>query len=292
MDHTTNVIRQDIKVARNAIDEKEFGIVTTIGNRIMSNLLVEGREELMIIGWMLKDLGGELDGIKERKEEEKLEDAIKSAKEHLDELGNMLMQKRTSASDLWDRYFDIEKKIRKTLLSKLEDDEYKEEHEFSKKATIMLLEHFHSNRELLLKKNNQLIPGVASDLSRIVNEHGGKEAIIVYLVFRALDHYYRYLMYEEGIDGKIEDESRFKSKIDEHSEKVYEMAPMIRDAQIGDLYEHSNRILGKLGSAYREYFINYMIISRIVVEREIEIPEKAKEKIGDVISKSFEKELE
>ena len=149
MDHTTNVIRQDIKVARNAIDEKEFGMVTTIGNRIMSNLLVEGREELMIIGWMLKDLGGELGGIKERKEEEKLEDATKSAKEHLDELGNMLMQKRTSASDLWDRYFDIEKKIRKTLLSKLEDDEYKEEHEFSKKATIMLLEHFHSNRELL-----------------------------------------------------------------------------------------------------------------------------------------------
>jgi hypothetical protein len=29
-----------------------------------------------------------------------------------------------------------------------------------------------------------------------------------------------------------------------------------------------------------------------VVERAIEIPEKAKEKIGDVISKSFEKELE
>ena len=292
MDHTTNVIRQDIKVARNAINEKEFGMVNVIGNRIMSNLLVEDREELMIIGWMLKDLGGELGGIKERKEEKKLEDAIKLAKEHLDELESMLMTKRTSASDLWDRYFDIEKKIRKDLLSKLEDTEYKEEHEFSKKAAIMLIEHLHSNRKLLLKKNNQLISGVANDLSRIVNGHGGKEAIIVYLVFRALDHYYRYLMYEEMIDGKIEDESRFKSKIDEHIDKVYEMASMIRDAQIDDLYEYSNRILGKLGSAYRKYFVNYRDIPRIVVEREIEIPEKAKEKIGDVISKSFEKELE
>ncbi len=292
MDTTTNVIRQDIKVARNAINDKDFGMVNVIGNRIMSNLLVEGREELMIIGWMLKDLGGELSGIKERKEEGKLEDAIKSAKEHLDELGDMLVHKRTSASDLWDRYFDIEKKIRKDILSKSEADEYKEEHEFSKKAAIMLIEHLHSNREILLKKNNQLIPSVANDLSRVVNEHGSNEAIIVYLVFRALDLYYRYLMYEEGVDGKIEDESRFKSKIDEHIDKVYEMASMIRDAQIDDLYEHSNRILGKLGSAYRKYFINYLDIPRIVVEREIEIPEKAKEKIGDIVSKSFEKELE
>jgi len=291
MDTTINVIRQDLKVARNAIDAEEFGMVNVIGNRIMSNLLVEDREELMIIGWMLKDLGGELGGIKEGKDKTKLEDAKKLAKEHLDELGDMLMHKRTSASDLWDRYFDIEKKIRKDILSELEADEYKEEHEFSRKAAIMLIEHLHSNRELLLKKNNRLISGVANDLSRVVNEHGGKEAIIVYLVFRALDHYYRYLMYEEGIDGKIEDESRFKSKIDDYIDKVYEMASMIRDAQIDELYEHSNRILGKLGYAYRKYFINYLDIPPRIV-REIEIPEKAKEKIRDIVSKSFEKELE
>jgi hypothetical protein len=108
MDTTTNVIRQDLKAARNAIDGKDFGMVNVIGNRIMSNLLVEDREELMIIWWMLKDLGGELGGIEERKEKGQLDDAIKSAKEHLDELGDMLTTKRTSAYDLWDRYFDIE----------------------------------------------------------------------------------------------------------------------------------------------------------------------------------------
>jgi hypothetical protein len=292
MDTTINVIRQDIKVARNAIDGKDFGMVNVIGNRIMSNLLVEDREELMIIGWMLKDLGGELAGIKERKEESKLENAIKLAKEHLDELGDMLTAKRTSASDLWDRYFDIEKKIRKSLLSKLEDEVYKEELEFSKKAAIMLLEHFHSNRELLLKKNNQLISGVANDISRVVNDHGGKEATVVFLVFKALDRYCEYLMYEEGDDGKIEDESRFKSKIDGYIDNIYEMASMIRNGRMEDLYEHSNHILGKLGSEYRKFFINYLEPLRVVVERKIEIPEKAKEKIGDIVSKSFEKELE
>jgi hypothetical protein len=292
MDTTTNVIRQDLKVAKNAIDDEEFEMVNVIGNRIMSNLLVEDREELMIVGWMLKDLGGELGGIKERKEEGKLEDAKKLAKEHLDELGDMLTTKRTSASDLWDRYFDIEKKIRKDILSRSEADEYKEEHEFSKRAAIMLIEHLHSNRELLLKKNNQLIPSVANDLSRIVNEHGGKEAIIVYLVFRALYHYHRYLMYEEGVDGKIEDERRFKSKIDEHIDEIYKMASMIRNGELNNLYEPSNNILGKLGSEYRKYFINYLERPQVVVERKIEISEKAKEKIGDIVSKSFEKELE
>ena len=106
-----------------------------------------------------------------------------------------------------------------------------------------------------------------------------------------MEHHYRYLRYEEQVDGKIEDESRFKSKIDEHIDKVYEMASMIRDAQIDDLYEYSNRILGKLGSEYRKYFINYLENPNVVVERKIDLPEGAKEKIGDIISKSFEDEL-
>ncbi len=156
----------------------------------------------------------------------------------------------------------------------------------------MLIEHLHSNRELLLKKNNQLIPSVANDLSRIVNEHGGKEAIIVYLVFRALYHYHRYLMYEEGVDGKIEDERRFKSKIDEYIDGIYKMASMIKNGRVEDIYGHSNHILGKLGSDYRKFFINYLEPPRVIVERKIEISEKAKEKIGDIVSKSFEKKLE
>ena len=107
-----------------------------------------------------------------------------------------------------------------------------------------------------------------------------------------MDRYCEYLMYEEGDDGKIEDESRFKSKIDGYIDNIYEMASMIRNGRMEDLYEHSNHILGKLGSEYRKFFINYLEPLRVVVERKIEIPEKAKEKIGDIVSKSFEKELE
>ena len=291
MDITTNVVRQDLKVAKKAIGAKKFGMVNVIGNRTMSDLLVEDRKDLMIIGWMLKDLAGELNNIEEGEDEGKLVHATKSAKDHLEELGSMLVQKRTSASDLWGRYFDIEKKIRKDVLSDLEGDTYAEEHEFSKKAAMMLIEHLHSNRELLLKRNNQLIQGVAHDLSRIVNEHGGKEALITYLVFRALEHHYRYLRYEEQVDGKIEDERRFKSKIGEYIDEIYTMASMIRNEEIDDLYEHSNHILGKLGSEYRKYFINYLENPNVVVERKIDLPEGAKEKIGDIISKSFEDEL-
>jgi hypothetical protein len=292
MDTTINVIIQDIKVAEKAIEIKEFGMVNTIGNRIMSNLLVGDGEELMIIGWILKDLGMELGSIKERKEETGLDNAIGSAKDHLEELIKMLQEERTSASDLWDRYFDIENKIRETLLTKFEAGVYKEEPEFSRKAAIMLIKYLYSNRELLLKKNNQLISGVANDLSRIVNEHGGKEAMIVYLVFRGLEHYYRYLMFEGWNDGKMEGTSTCKSKIYEHIGKIVKMASIIENGKMDELYEHSNYILGKLGSEYRKYYINYLDRPGVVVERKIEMPEKAKEKIGDIISKSFEKELE
>ena len=69
------------------------------------------------------------------------------------------------------------------------------------------------------------------------------------------------------------------------------MASMIRTGQIADMYEHSNNILWQLGSEYRKYVINYLDIPRMI-KREIELPEKAKEKIGDIIAKSFEDELE
>ena len=291
MDIANNVVRQDLKVAKKAIGAKNFGMVNVIGNRIMSDLLVEDRKDSMIIGWMLKDLAGELNNIEEGEDEGKLVHATKSAKDHLEELGSMLVTKRTRASDLWERYFDIEKKIRKDLLSDLEDGEYNEAHEFSKKAAIMLIEHLNSNRDILLNKNNKLIYGAANELSRITNEHGGNEAHITYLVLTALSHYYRYLLYEELIEGDIENKERFKSKIDEYIDKIYEMASMIRTGQIEDLYEHSNNILWQLGSEYRKYVINYLDIPHIV-KREIELPEKAKEKIGDIIAKSFEDELE
>ena len=131
MDITTNVVRQDLKVTKKAINTQKFGMVNIAANRIMSNLLVEDRKDLMIIGWMLKDLGGELNNIEGGEVESKLHSAIKSAKEHIGELESMLVTKRTRASDLWESYFDIEKKIRKDVLSDLEDDAYTEEHEFS-----------------------------------------------------------------------------------------------------------------------------------------------------------------
>lgn len=294
MDTTINVLKQNIKVAQKAVDDKDFAQVNIIGNRVMSDLLVGARRELMIIGWMLKDLSGELSIIKELNDDAEPPEVLKLSKEHLGELKDLIEKKTASPENLWDRYLVFEKNIRKYLLPQSEADLYKVEPEFSKKAAIMMIEHLESNRELLLDEKNQLIFGIANDLSRIVNEHGGEEAAIVYLVFRALGHHYRYLMYEAMDKNGIQNKDSLMSKIGKYIDDINLMASMIRDEpQDKDkLYQHSNKILGDLGLEFRKYVLNYVDIPKVVVEGKLELPEKAKETIGNLISKSFEEKLD
>ena len=90
-----DVLRQDLKVAENAINENNFGFVGVIGNRIMSNLLADESKtkEFMLIGWILKDISGELETVKRLKDSNKLTNSTKTAKEYLEKIGTMLSKK-------------------------------------------------------------------------------------------------------------------------------------------------------------------------------------------------------
>ena len=51
-------------------------------------------------------------------------------------------------------------------------------------ALIKMIDIFYTNKNILLTKQNNLLPCIAGELSRTYNEHGGKEALYVYFIFR------------------------------------------------------------------------------------------------------------
>ncbi len=115
-----DILKQDIKVAENAIKENNFGMVGVVGNRIMSNLLADESKtkELMLIGWIVKEMGGELETVRRYKDESKLTNSTKIAKECLEKIASMLSKKGYGNKELWEIYFDLEKKMRDHILSK------------------------------------------------------------------------------------------------------------------------------------------------------------------------------
>ena len=292
MEPTIEVIKQDISAAIAAFEENNFRFVNIMGNRVMSNLLIGGRNDLMIFGYLLKEVSQEFESIRIRYEK-RLGDCKEIGEKFLKDLHSMVDDEKIGAKEVWKQYYDYEKEIIKYIPSEVELLVYKNNIDFTNQATSMLIHHLKENKQLLLEENNRLIGGILNELSRIINVHGSELHVLVfYLLMNVLDDYYKYLLYSKMKDGVIENKDEFKNKIYPYIDKIINL---FSDPNSEDFYEHSNKILGELGSEFRIYFINYMEPEReVFVERRrppVEIPKEAKEKIGEMIAEALEKEV-
>lgn len=289
-----DVLKQDIKVAENNINGNDFRMVGIIGNRIMANLLGDESKtkEFMLIGWILKEVSEELEAVKRFKDPSKLNNSTKIAKESLKQIETILSKKEYDTKKLWGIYFDWKKDIRDHILSKLEDKIYTKKPEFTRGISLVLIQHFLENKNLLLKQNAQLTKGILNDLARIINEHGATEAeYMTYIVFKAFDQYFDYALYSEmSFDGKLNEEN-LKSKIDKYIDTIEKISKIYEAKELEDMYAESTALVYDLSIEMRKYVHSYFIIHTQVVERKLELPEEAKQKISETISKAFEKEV-
>jgi hypothetical protein len=290
-----DVLRQDLKVVENALKVNNFGMVSIIGNRIMSNLLLADAsktKELMLIGWIVKEMGGELEEIKRYKDESKLANGTKIVEENLKKIVTMLSKKEYGNKEVWELYFDFEKKMQVYILNDLEDKSYTRKPEFTHEITLFLLQHFLANKDLLLKQNTQLNKGILNDLSRTINEHGATEGeYIFYIIFKVFDLYFDYVLYSETIDGKI-NEASMRPKIDVYINTIEKIYQIYEAKNLEKMYPASIALVYDLSIEIRKYFLNYFIIhTQQFVERKFELPEEAKQRIGETISKAFEEKL-
>jgi len=293
MEVVLTIIEQDLKVAKKAVEDEDFNLVNIIGNRIMTDLQTFNKNDIMLLGWFVKELGGELLSLKQKKND-KLDDAKEYAKAYLNDLEFEVANGVVESKVYWEKFFDIENKLKKNFLSDQEIGIYDDQVEFSKHFAIKMLELFYNHKNMLLVENNTLSITTANELSRNFNEHNGIEALIIYLVLRAFDNYYRYLYYEKFF---IKDEDAIRCteiKLNEYVENIYKLRYLLESSDINSLYNESNTIIGRLGADYRLYFLIYYDYSRIyaqdeVKEERIELSQETKQKLGDAIMQSLKK---
>jgi len=291
METVIEVIKQDISAAIKALDKDDFRFINTMGNRIASNLLIGERKDLMIIGYLLREIGLEF-GIIKGKDEKRLGKCREFGRKFLRGLQSIISRDKINTKEIWELYYDYEDNVRKYIPMDIEISVYKDIPEFTGKTTSMLAKHLEANKEVLLRENNQLIGGVLNELTRVINVHGlERRDLIFYLLLQSLIGYYEYLLYSETRDGSLENKEEFKKKIYPYVDKIVDLVSNFDSSDLEKMYNRSNEILGELCSEWRKFFINYMEIIRTYPERRVEIiPEEAKKKIGETIAKALEEE--
>lgn len=294
-DMIIETINQDMAAAIEALKKDEFDFVNIIGNRIATNLMIGNRNDLMMIGFLLKEVPVELERIRDVNERNfpKCKDI---GRKFLEELQELLSKEQIDKKEIWKNYENYEKGIRKYLLNDIEASTYKESQNFTKETRLMLLQHLNQNKELLLSERNDLVDGVIREISRVINIHGfNSEDLVFYLLMKVFRSYYNYFLYDY-VEKKESDKKEKEREINLYMEKIHEL--FSAENKLDAIYEQSADMIGELGVKWRKYFINYGEI-RLLLKAErgaeiprIEIPQEAKKKIGEVITEGLKKEVE
>jgi hypothetical protein len=280
MEPIFTIIKQDLEVAKKAVEEENFDFILFTGNRIIMNLLVKEEIKLMLLGYMIRDLGSELRRIK-RNRKDAFIDAKKESITYLTNLETQIANENYESKIYWENYYEIETKLRKYLLSKIEGSIYDEQSEFSKEFTIKILDIFYSKKNDIYTLKD-LITNYLFELARNFNEHGGKESLVIYLVFKAYDEYCRYLNNERDLSNKRR--KKIELKIGEYIKNIYELKSSI--SNMDELYKKSSVIINDLGRNAKICYLSGELPPG-TVERELELPEDVKQKIGETIMQSL-----
>lgn len=311
MESTFAVIKQDLQAAINAVEGDDLSFVTIIGNRIMTNIFITGINDLMILGWMVRELGGELGFIKSKKESKKESKEsemshIKAiSKSYLEELRDEIAKGNNDPKFYYNKYISTEDELRQHFLTDYENTSYDNQEEFSKQFAIQMIDLFYNNRNNMFVKNNNFIQSIAGELSRNYNEHGGDIALAAYFIFKALDTYYRYAYIELFYNEDEDIIKETKAKLDNYVDEIYKLKSILIDGTVETYYNNMNIIISRLGADFRLYYIKYSDIADIQIrirenvrkekinlypesEEKITLSPESKQKIGDILTQTLQ----
>lgn len=276
-----NLINQDLSVAITYINDQKYDSVNIIGNRILQNLFAINKNELMIIGLIVKEVSFDLQQINasEYKKDKKIDMCKPFAIECIQRL---ILDDKPSTIEIWNSYFDFEDEIRKYLLVLEEREIYKDNHEYSTEATINYINILSENINYLLNRNINPLERTRSELANLINIHGGKVTVLVYLLTRAFEHVYRF-----SLHGKVTDEE-LKSIVNLNINRLREIVELINGNDDNELVEHANNMIGDLMFYYRKYFMLFGELKGELIE-EIPLSPEVSHKIRKIIDKQTSK---
>ncbi len=248
MDSIIQIVSQDVAAALEYFKIKDFEFLGIMGNRIMSNLLICGVKDLMVIGYMIKEVSDEFNYISEE-DPIRLNGCMDAGKQFIKSMLNKVSVRDFSEAEVWDDYYNYKMKIVEFIPTDVELSVYKSNPGFTGKTTGVLMRFLAENRVLLLENYNNLLVGILNEENRVINLHGfTKRDLMFYMLIKAFLEYYRYLLAFK-IMSEVE--------VDMIKGKVYDYVDNITSLPL-DVEASSklcNKILGDLGYQTRSFYI-------------------------------------
>lgn len=289
MEYIEKVINQDINVALDYFKIKKFDDLGIIGNRLMSNLVIGERDNLIFLGYLLREIATDYKAITINYET-RLNECMDIGTEFIQQILNFLSSDETDIIKIWEYFFEYEKKIIKFISSDIELSNYDDNIEFSQQTTNFLMNHLEKNKHMLLLEDNALLIGISNEISRVINTHGFSEKdLMFYLLLRTFVEYYIYI-YHTNIVKEERDEEVF-SLIYPFIDKIINLPD-----ELDELCEYGTLYLNDIGYKTRILYFNFLDPSRkisneTINENQFKMPKKSKDKIGKMIKKAIEKEV-
>lgn len=288
MKHLSQIIKMDLKAAIQAFEADDFDSMNVFANRSMANAIMGKTKNLILPGFFMKDLAL-IYGIIKAYRGSTLSTAKVIGTKHLKSLEKMLSQEKLSEKELWKFFYRLNLDLKEFLKDDSEKNVYtSDDPEFSHAAFMWLLNHLKEGKTLLLNPKNRLLKGTLNEMDRIFKVHGGLESEIYAIsMLKALDRYYDYFRFAHKIDGVI-DEERVKSKIFPYVDEITSIVSSRRVSM-----SRMMKTMWELVSEWRKSFIEYTELRRrgIAVEKAIELPEEAKRKLTESVTKALEREV-
>jgi len=272
VDRIFTIIKQDLEVAKKAVENDKIEFLSFASNRIMTNLLVVEDVKLILLGYMIRELAGELSNLKKKR----IKDYANIKTESISYLNTLQMQvdlKNIDPKVYLSNFCTIEEKLREYLLNDMEAA-YDLQEEFAKQFSIKFLDITHSKKQDI--EIRSIISRTAFELGRNFNEHGGKEALIIYLVFKVLSDYCSYLTGPIEENNNTERHAESVSKLSDYLDRIYQLKSFT--SSFDKLCEESNLIIDDLGRDAR-----ILYLARGTREQEILLSEDARKKIDKII---------
>jgi hypothetical protein len=288
MKHLSQIIKLDIKAAIKAFEADDFDHMNIFANRAMANAIMGKKKELILPGFFMKDLALSY-GIIQARRGTALQTAKVVGNRYLKSLEKMVDKGELNDKELWEIFYKLSLDLRVFLRSDFEKEAYtSDDPEFAHSAFIWLLKYLKQRKDVLLNPRNLLFKGIINEMDRIFKVHGGfKSEIYAISMLKALDRYYDYFRSAYRTNGTI-DEEKVKSLIFPY---VDEITSIVSSQRVN--MSKMMRVLWELVSKWRKFFIEYMELRRpgIAIEKAIELPEEAKRKLTESVTKALEREV-
>lgn len=283
----TEIIRDDVRVAIEAVKTGTFDLVNIAGNRLATDAMILDKREMLFLGFLLKEVSVGLINVKEFNQK-KMEQYRSIALNFLKVIESNT-DTHFDVGEIWKAYIRCENESRDCIVSDIELAIYKKDAEQTTRTRTMLVNHLSERRHLLITPGNDLLGGILSQISGSINLFGfNPEDLVFYLVMKVFGDYYQYFIRDyagerdDGVRGEKQKE------IDTYVQTILEI---FKSDKLDDIIKSSTSLIGEFGIKWRKYFIDFGEI-RLPVERKIGLSPETRKKMEEMLADGLKKEIE